>query len=79
MNRIMNLYSACVLTIFVRELTGKSHSNDYFPLKKAGEISLKTLKEREKKREREREASRPSERFIIFLIAVLALAFYSSA
>jgi len=49
----MNLYSACVLTIFVRELTGKSHSSDYFPLKKAGEISLKTLKEKEKEKERE--------------------------
>jgi len=96
MKRIMNLYSGCVLAIFVRELA-KAIPSDYFPLRKLRGIRLKTLIERERERGggggREGRGagrgragraggddgiSRPSERFNIFLIAVLAPAFCSS-
>jgi hypothetical protein len=50
MKRIMNLYSGCVLAIFVRELA-KAIPSDYFPLRKLRGIRLKTLIERERERE----------------------------
>jgi len=49
MKRIMNLYSGCVLAIFVRELA-KAIPSDYFPLRKLRGIRLKTLIERERAR-----------------------------
>jgi len=56
MNRIMNLYSGCVLAIFVRELAGKSHSERLFSAQKTPRDKAEDSdREAERERERERE------------------------